>query len=469
VPRCLALVGTLAVLTLGLAVTGGAHAGGLGRLNVQSALGQPLRAEVELASVHPDEAATMQVRLAPQSAFRQANLEFNPALTQLRFDLASRPDGTYVVRVTSAQPVNEPFLDLLLELTWSTGRVLREYTVLLDPPGLKMAPAVVAPVAAQAQPVAPPAAAAPAEPAPAPAMAAPASELAPIATAAPVRAKTAPAEAPASASYKVKPGDTLGRIALDKKSRSVSLDQMLVALLRANPNAFINNNLNLVLAGRTLSIPSDSEAQAIDTAEAHREVIAHSADFGAYRSRIAQAAAAAPAPAATAPEAAVQGKVAVKVEEKGAPPKSRDQLKIARAEAVASPSAQSADETQTQRRMLMEEQTRAEALMKTNEKLAKELEVVSKAAAPAQQQVSGRESARPADVAEATITAKVNAPSWAMNYWEWIASAIGLAVLGFALRSLFRRRKAEPGFEPGFDNTEGTGTTDFDLSRLGHA
>ena len=465
-PRCLALVGTLAVLTLGLAVTGGAHAGGLGRLNVQSALGQPLRAEVELASVHPDEAATMQVRLAPQSAFRQANLEFNPALTQLRFDLASRPDGTYVVRVTSAQPVNEPFLDLLLELTWSTGRVLREYTVLLDPPGLKMAPEVVAPVAAQTQPVAPPAAAAPAEPAPAPAMAAPALELAPIATApAPVRARTAPAEAPASTSYQVKPGDTLGRIALDKKSRSVSLDQMLVALLRANPNAFINNNLNLVLAGRTLSIPSDSEAQAIDTAEAHREVIAHSADFGAYRSRIAQAAAAAPAPAPTAPEAAVQGKVVVKVEEKGAPPKSRDQLKIARAEAVASPSAQSADETQTQRRMLMEEQTRAEALMKTNEKLAKELEVVSKAAAPAQQQVSARESARPVDVAEATITAKVNAPSWAMNYWEWIASAIGLLVLGFAVRSLFRRRKAEPGF----DNTEGTGTTDFDLSRLGHA
>jgi pilus assembly protein FimV len=464
VPRCLALVGTLAVLTLGLAVTGGAHAGGLGRLNVQSALGQPLRAEVELPSVHPDEAATMQVRLAPQSVFRQANLEFNPALTQLRFDLATRPDGTYVVRVTSAQPVNEPFLDLVLELTWSTGRVLREYTVQLDPPGLNMAPEVVAPVAAQTQPVAPPAAAASAESAPAPAMAAPALMLAPIATApAPVSAKTAPAEAPASTSYQVKPGDTLGRIALDKKSRSVSLDQMLVALLRANPNAFINNNLNLVLAGRTLSIPSDSEAQAIDTAEAHREVIAHSADFGAYRSRIAQAAAAAPAPAPTAPEAAVQGKVVVKVEEKGAPPKSRDQLKIARAEAVASPSTQSADETQTQRRMLMEEQTRAEALMKTNEKLAKELEVVSKAAAPAQQQVSGRESARPVDVAEATITAKVNAPSWAMNYWEWIASAIGLPVLGFALRSLFRRRKAEPGF----DNTEGA--TDFDLSRLGHA
>jgi len=96
VPRCLALVGTLAVLTLGLAVTGGAHAGGLGRLNVQSALGQPLRAEVEVPSVGQDEAATLQLRLAPQSAFRQANLEFNPALTQLRFDLEAHSDGNVV-------------------------------------------------------------------------------------------------------------------------------------------------------------------------------------------------------------------------------------------------------------------------------------------------------------------------------------------------------------------------------------
>src|SRR5882762_4982696 len=166
---CAALIATLA---LGLATTG-AHAAGLGRLNVQSALGQPLRADVEVPSVGQDEAPTLQVRLAPQSAFRQANLEFNPALTQLRFDLEPRGDGSYVVHVTSAQPVNEPFLDLLLELSWSTGRVLREYTVLLDPPALKIAPEVVSPVAAQPEAVTPPAAATPTQVAPAPAAAAP--------------------------------------------------------------------------------------------------------------------------------------------------------------------------------------------------------------------------------------------------------------------------------------------------------
>ncbi len=432
-----ARAGVLVAITLGLAMTaGGAYAAGLGRLNVQSALGQPLRAEVEVPSVGQDEAATLQVRLAPQSAFRQANLEFNPALTQLRFDLEPRGDGTYVVHVSSAQPVNEPFLDLLLELTWSTGRVLREYTVLLDPPALKTAPEVVPPVAVQAQPATPPAAAAPAEAAPAPAAApivtapapmapppppaaaaaptpAPAAPapMAPAPKAAPsqARAKPTPPEAPISTSYKVKAGDTLGRIAVENKSSSVSLDQMLVAMLRANPNAFINNNINLVLAGKTLTLPADSDARAIDPTDAHREVIAQSADFNAYRSRIAQAAAAAPPPAPTPSKGAVQGKVVAKVEEKGAPPKTGDQLKIAKAEAAASVAAQTADEGQMRQRMLKEEASRAEALKKTNEKLAKELEVVSRAAALAQQQARAKADAEQLKAEAAAAKAKAEA------------------------------------------------------------
>jgi len=432
-----ARAGVLVAITLGLAMTaGGAYAAGLGRLNVQSALGQPLRAEVEVPSVGQDEAATLQVRLAPQSAFRQANLEFNPALTQLRFDLESRGDGTYVVHVSSAQPVNEPFLDLLLELTWSTGRVLREYTVLLDPPALKTAPEVVPPVAVQAQPATPPAAAAPAEAAPAPAAApivtapapmapppppaaaaaptpAPAAPapMAPAPKAAPsqARAKPTPPEAPISTSYKVRAGDTLGRIAVENKSSSVSLDQMLVAMLRANPNAFINNNINLVLAGKTLTLPADSDARAIDPNDAHREVIAQSADFNAYRSRIAQAAAAAPPPAPTPSKGAVQGKVVAKVEEKGAPPKTGDQLKIAKAEAAASVAAQTADEGQMRQRMLKEEASRAEALKKTNEKLAKELEVVSRAAALAQQQARAKADAEQLKAEAAAAKAKAEA------------------------------------------------------------
>jgi pilus assembly protein FimV len=423
--------------TLGLAITAtGAYAAGLGRLNVQSALGQPLRAEVDVPTVSQDEAPTLQIHLAPQSAFRQANLEFNPALTQLHFDLEPRGDGSYVVRVTSAQPINEPFLDLLLELSWSTGRVLREYTVLLDPPGLKQAPDVVPPVATQPQALPPPAAAAapeagqtqapiaeapiaPPPPAPAPQAAAPAPTPvapAPIAAApkpAPqprVRPAPAPApEAPANTSYKVKDGDTLGRIALENKSASVSLDQMLVALLKANPNAFIKNNMNLVLAGSTLTLPSDADARAVDPNEAHREVTAQSEDFNAYRSRIAQTVEQAPAPTPAAPKAAVQGKVVAKVEEKGAPPKTGDQLKIAKAEAASSAASQTADETKMRQRLMKEEQSRADALKKTNEKLAKELEIVSKAATLAQQQAKAKADAEQLKAEQAAAKARAEA------------------------------------------------------------
>ena len=143
-------------LALGLVVVSPlADAAGLGRLNVTSGLGQPLRAELEVTSVGRDELPTLQVRMAPLAAFRAANLEFNPALTNLRFALDKRPDGGYFVRISSASPVNEPYLDLMVELTWATGRVIREYTVLLDPPSLRADAPVVPPVAATATPTAP--------------------------------------------------------------------------------------------------------------------------------------------------------------------------------------------------------------------------------------------------------------------------------------------------------------------------
>ncbi|UCG96680.1 MAG: hypothetical protein JSW31_13860, partial [Burkholderiales bacterium] len=142
---------TALALAIGLAFAApAAHAAGLGRISVKSALGQPLRAEVEVTSVSRDEAASLAVKLASVAAFRQANLEYNPALTGLRVTLGQRTDTGYVVQIASPSAVNEPYLDLLIELTSSTGRVLREYTILLDPPALRAAPDVVAPAAGRA-------------------------------------------------------------------------------------------------------------------------------------------------------------------------------------------------------------------------------------------------------------------------------------------------------------------------------
>ena len=143
----------------------------------------------------------------------------------------------------------------MVELTWATGRVIREYTVLLDPPSLRQQAEVVAPAA----PPAPVAAPAPARPAPA----ASAPSTAAAAPAPPSSHAAAPApparlrRAAPEGSYTVKSGDTLGKIAAQNKPAGVSLDQMLVAMFRQNPEAFAGSNMNRLKAGAKLNIPSD--------------------------------------------------------------------------------------------------------------------------------------------------------------------------------------------------------------------
>ena len=145
-----------------------AQALGLGRLTVQSALGEPLRAEIDVTSMTPEEASTLRLRIAPAEAYRAAGVEFNPVLTSAQVELQRRPDGRQVLRLTSDRAVLEPFVDVILEASWSTGRLVREYTMLFDPPSLRpltppptvaVIPSAPAPQAAPARPspVTPPA------------------------------------------------------------------------------------------------------------------------------------------------------------------------------------------------------------------------------------------------------------------------------------------------------------------------
>ncbi|MGB7478753.1 MAG: pilus assembly protein FimV, partial [Burkholderiaceae bacterium] len=141
------LKGLSVAVASALVLMSGADAAGLGKLTVLSALGQPLRAEIEVTSVGSDEAGTLTAKLAPQAAFRQANIEFNPALMSLRFAVEQRGTGS-VIKVSSTQPMNEPFIDMLLELSSSNSRLVREYTFLLDPADLRLtqSPQVAQPV-----------------------------------------------------------------------------------------------------------------------------------------------------------------------------------------------------------------------------------------------------------------------------------------------------------------------------------
>src|SRR5471030_1670321 len=317
-----------------------ANAAGLGKLTVLSSLGQPLRAEIELTAVSADEAGALVAKLAPADAFRAANIDFNPTLLSLHFDVEQR-SGRQFIRITSGQPVNEPFVDMLLELNSTGGRLVREYTFLLDPAEMRSTqPAqVAAPVDLQNRNAAPAPAVQVAPPlqqqAPAPAY-----TPAPVA-ARPAREPAMSAEAPsrqAAQQYRVKAGDNLSRIAGQLKPTDISLDMMLVALYRANPEAFSGNNMNRLKSGQILSVP-DSEAirAGASDGEAHGVVVAHAADFNAYRSKLAgQVAQSAPAKEAE-PEHSAGGKITAKVEEHATPANAaKDQLKLSKAEPAAS-------------------------------------------------------------------------------------------------------------------------------------
>jgi pilus assembly protein FimV len=376
------LAGRTALALAALAAFGAApfhaQALGLGRLSVQSALGEGMRAEIDITSLSPEEAASLQVRIAPPEAYRAAGVDYNAVLAAAQATLGRRADGRPYLRVTSDRAVQEPFIEVIVEVNSSSGRLVREFTLLFDPPGSRMAPPVqaaapvapvigaapsAAPSAAPASPAQAPAAApvAQARPAPAPRQApapAPSPAPAPVAQAAAPAAlpptpprpsaalKSAAAPAPAapaapatvSASgkkYAVRLGDTLYRVAGRTQPQGVSLDQMLVGLYRANPEAFIESNVNRLRAGSVLSVPTGDEVRDVTAADARRLITAQSADFSAYRARLAQGV---PQQAA-APEAAraAQGKVQASVDDrKQSAAPSPDKLKLSGAAIKAS-------------------------------------------------------------------------------------------------------------------------------------
>lgn len=292
----------LAALALG---TADSWALGLGRLSVQSSLGETLRAEIDVTSLTPEEAANLKIRIAPPDSYRAAGVDYNSVLPGTQAALLRRPDGLPFLRLTSDRVVQEPFVDVILELSWSTGRLVREYTLLFDPPSDRATASAQAPVPAPltapvftnlapAQPAAPSAPAAPA--------AAQAPREVPEATkpAAPERAArkaTEPAPAPvvaavadsAGEAYRVRSGDTLTGIASRKRAGSVSLDQMLVALYRGNPQAFVGDNINRLKSGVVLAVPGAASAAAVDASEARRLIVAQSSDFGSFRQKLADA------------------------------------------------------------------------------------------------------------------------------------------------------------------------------------
>ena len=326
-----------------------AEAAGLGRLTVQSALGQPLRAEVEVTSVSPDEAESLKARIASPEAFSRVGLQYKEALSGVRMDVENR-GGRYFIKVTSSRPINDPFVDLVVELSWASGTFSREYTFLLDPPTQQNANQANrsgnAPVAGAATAAAATGAAASGSNA--------VRTIDPAtgrlvnqergaqgrsqAASQPTEAKQQPAaqaKAGRDASSEggtvtVGQGETLGMIAARVRPASATLDQTIVAIYRTNPTAFIQNNPNLLRQGRTLTIPSEGEIAAIDSTEAGRQLRMAARDFRSYKERMA----------GTTPEVATgngsstaSGAISAKVDdERGGQAGSQDRLELSRSE-----------------------------------------------------------------------------------------------------------------------------------------
>ncbi len=243
---------------------------GLGEIRLNSALNEPFDAEIELVAATPEDLAALRASLASNDTFSRYGLDRPAYLSEFSFRVASS-GGRDVLKVTSPDAVTEPFVTLLVEANWPRGRLLREYTVLLDPPLYAPAmPAAERPVAA------------PSERAPAPvvsgtpepfAVAAP--PPTPRSTRAPASGRSAPARAPSvqpGSSYTVQRNDTLWKIASRANpGRTDDVNRGMIAIYQANPQAF-DGNINLLLAGAVLNIPEASEMSAIPASAAASEV-----------------------------------------------------------------------------------------------------------------------------------------------------------------------------------------------------
>ena len=316
-----------AIALLGCLASLEAHAVALGRITVQSALGESLRAEIDISDLSADEASSLRVGVAGADVFRAAGLEYSAAASGLEVRLQRRPDGRPYLRLSSNRAISEPFVDLVLEARWASGRVTRDYTMLFDPPNLRTAsPPLVSsapvlprePVAVSALPAR--------QDTPVP-YARPATRAVPPAPR-PQAIKTPPAQSASGArQVTVRPGDNASRIAAQNKPASVSLDQMLVALLRGNPDAFVGGNINLIKSGAVVDIPDAQTANALSPGDARQTLIAQSRDFNTFRRKLADGV---PATQLDSADRQAGGKVQTQVDDRAQASNSPDRLTLSK-------------------------------------------------------------------------------------------------------------------------------------------
>ncbi len=278
-------------------------AAGLGKLNVMSGLGEPLKADIELISVTPEELNSITAAIASEEAYATQGIEKPASHNSIKVSIAKNTAGVPVLKLNSSQPISEPFLDMLIQVDWASGRLLREYTVLLDPPGYTgetdtsaqdnqttQAP-VVRPIGKSQKSqmangtmndggVTSPSSASKKtgkhlkKTKPSTTSEAPSEEM-------------APAPVASGQDHVTEHGDTLAKIARDMKPEGVSLEQMLVGLYQTNPDAFQGKNMNRLKVGQIIRPPSEETLNTISRKDASSEIKVQTANWNSYRNKLA--------------------------------------------------------------------------------------------------------------------------------------------------------------------------------------
>jgi len=272
-----------------------AYALGVGKLTMHSALDEPLNATIELTAATTTELQTLKVALGSIGIFKMAGIDRNEQLKAIRFSLA-KVNGKDVIKLNTEQPFRDPFLHFIVKASWANGSMLREYTALIDPPSYLMgapariqAPTVAKPVAvvsvtkatktkkiSVASPVAEPVSTANAGE----------SKLGPSIEA--VSAESNYSDLRPGATYgPVRKGDVLWNIAEGVKAGTgLGIAQVIMAIYRQNPNAFMHNNINLIRVGQTLEIPSDEEISSTSRPAAQDELRVQMEEWQEYKDNL---------------------------------------------------------------------------------------------------------------------------------------------------------------------------------------
>jgi pilus assembly protein FimV len=244
-------VGLLSVIGFGIGLSClslSVHALTLAGIEVQSHKGEPLRAEISVASATAEEWGQLVVKLAPAERFSQLGLVFTPAIGELQLELVETTDGIKLIRLFSPQAFSDNFVDLLIEAQTASGKWVKAFTLMLKPAPVKVEAPIKLPQAANPQ----------------------------------AQAQQAPTE------HVVQKGESASQIIQKWLSEDMSTQQMLVALLKNQPDAFIEGNVNLLRAGAVLKAPSDTAVRAIDADDARQFLIAQQKDFIAFSQAAAQ-------------------------------------------------------------------------------------------------------------------------------------------------------------------------------------